>query len=172
MFGIGNSYCQVSDTLTKRGIIQLGYLSDNIHGESKGAFLQGVEGQVKWFFKAQQIVKGKRLKDVGYFNVGYACFPSANYTLGQFNAGLGCALPILWNAARMDLAIGAAAYHGSVGETKWSGSKIDLGAHAGLSVPIGRRFGLYGKVWIPGAFTMLSDQAYIPPFFISAGIEF
>jgi hypothetical protein len=172
LLGIGDSYCQVSDTLTKRGIVQFGYLSDNMYGESKGAFLQGVEGQVKWFFKAQKIVKGGRLKDVGYLNVGYTYFPNANYSLGQFNAGIGFALPVLWNIARMDIGIGAAGYHGSVGETTWSGTKIDFGGHAGISVPLGRRFGLYGKIWIPGAFTMLSEDTYIPPFFISAGIEF
>lgn len=172
IIGIGSAYCQVPDTLTRRCIFEVGYITDNADLETSGSFLRGVEGQIKWLFKAQKIPKGERLRDAGYFNVGYAYFPGATYGLGQFNAGVGVALPIFRNIARMDLGIGAAGYHGSVGENKWSGTKIDLGGHAGLSVPVGRRLGWFGKLWMPGLFTMLSEDSYIPPIFISTGIEF
>ena len=167
---ISTAFSQNRDTISRKTILQLGYVYEYVDGG--GAGLNGFEGQVKLLLKKQRLAKGEKLKDALYINAGYTYFPSTAYSLGQLNAGIGFRTPILKNLLNIDFGLGAAYYHGTVGEKSWVGKTADLGFHFGIDVPIGRVAGVYVKYWAPGGTSSLSDDNYVSPMFITAGFQF
>lgn len=164
---------QTADSITRKTIKQIGYVSEYIDGGSASR-LAGVEAQIKYLLGRHRFAKGESPDILTYFNVGYSYFPNTDYSLGQLNAGFGIntEAPLLGKFLRMDISIGAAYYHGTISDKAWYGKTVDFGGAIQLSIPIKNNFGIYGKLWMPGAFSMLSDDSYLPPVFITAGIEF
>lgn len=167
------SGAQSNDSITKKSIIQVGYVSEYIDGGSASR-LSGVETQLKYLLGRHRFAKGESPDILAYFNAGYTYFPNTDYSLGQINMGFGIntQAPLFGKYLRMDISLGATYYHGTVYDKTWYGKSIDFGGAVGLSIPLKNNFGIYGKFWMPGAITMLSDDSYLPPMFITAGIEF
>jgi hypothetical protein len=157
---------QDADTLTKKKIIQIGYITES--GASNGAVLRGIEFQSKFLFGKHRLVKGDRLIAT-YFDVGYSYFAASDYSLGQLNAGLGITYPLFF--INMDVGLGAVGYHGQVYEESFIGKKIDFGGYIGAHIPFGREGGIYIKLWSPGGITMLSNNSYSSPNFLSVGFQ-
>lgn len=164
---------QTPDSITRKSIIQLGYVSEYIDGGSASR-LSGVEAQIKYLLGRHKFAKGESPDVLAYFNAGYTYFPNTDYSLGQLNAGFGIntEAPLVGKLMRMDISLGAAYYHGKVYDKVWYGKTIDFGGAVQLSIPIKNNFGIYGKFWMPGIISSASDDAYISPMFITAGIEF
>jgi hypothetical protein len=174
LFTAVGAIAQGGDTITRKTIIQFGYASEYLDGGNAAA-LSGFEAQLKWLFGKHKLAKGQQLDIAAYFNIGYSYFPSSDYSLGQGNIGIGLNTPspVLGKFLRMDIGLGAVFYHGTISGKSWVGKKPDFGGYAGLSIPFGRRGGIYAKYWMPGAITALSsDDSYISPTFITVGVEF
>lgn len=158
---------QTGDSITKKSIVQLGYVYEYIEGGSSSR-LTGVEAQIKFLLGRHRFAIDESLVK-GYFNMGYSYFPNTDYTLGQFNAGFGFNAEFhLLTLMRMDISLGATQYHGKVFDKVWYGKTIDFGGAMQLSIPIKGNFGIYGKLWMPGALNAVGNS----PMFITAGIEF
>ena len=164
---------QTTDSITRKSIIELGYVSEYVDGGSASR-LTGVETQIKFLLGRHRFAKGESSDVLAYFNAGYTYFPNTDYSLGQINAGFGIntEAPLLGKFLRMDISLGAAYYHGTIFDKSWYGKTVDLGGAIQIGIPIKNNFGIYGKFWMPGAISMASDDSYFPPMFICAGIEF
>ncbi len=157
---------QDNDSLTKKQVIQIGYVTEA--GAGNGAALKGIEIQSKFLFGKHTLVNGKRLL-APYLEAGYSYFAGTDYGLGQGNVGLGFTFPFLF--VNMDLGVGGVWYHGQVYGESWTSKKIDAGFYLGGHIPIRRGGGIYAKYWLPGGITALIGDTYSSPTLFSVGIQ-
>ncbi|MGN6164398.1 MAG: hypothetical protein ACTHOF_07650 [Flavisolibacter sp.] len=162
---------QAGDTINKKVIAQLGYVSEYVDGGGSG--LNGIEAQFKYLFGKHLLAKKGTLGEALYVHTGFTVFTGAYYSLNQLTGGIGFTSPFLISFLHMDLGLQTAYYSGKLGEETWTGKKLDFGWYFGFFVPFGRNGAAYIKYTTPGGISGLSESNdYIAPMFIAGGIQF